>query len=812
MGISMSDLEKKSTTFKEAVKNNKIGIVIYLLSFVIPMILMGLIYESQGIGYGKQTTVLTSDLQGQYMPFISQIRFLLENPKNILFNWNYSIGGNYMGIFSYHLANPLNLLTVLWQIKDLPQAIFVLELIKSGLCGLTFNVFLHSRFKRLEATNLLFVVCYALMSFNLVYSFCIMWMDAIILLPLVICGIHKIVEGKAGALYFVSIFAVFATNYYMAYMVGIFCACYFLGILVLQSEKGKMKRSVGCMIRFGINTLLALGLSMPLILPALYNTRYRDLTTDGVEYDQFYHFSIMDLLKKLLPSQYDTIYNAGGRPYIFAGSIVLILAMVYFLQKRKWQEKVVNGMLLMIVFAGFLSQKVDYLWHGFRYPHAFPYRYAFLFGFLVITLGHDAFCRLKLPDDKRGLIVGVAFVYTTAELFMNGTAIISGILREAGYQTSYVYEVENSFYEPLVEKVKEDQGFYRAGVSEVEGGDINHVNNGSLYGYNGFDTYESTIHSGVAGFCEKMGAVSHLSALSQQGFTPFMDSIMGIKYKMAYGDPYGLYNEIMEGMYKDFSPNLYENDDALSLGYLLGEGYHGQAPTWSRNPFENQNQLLQYLGFPDVKLFDDVPYEPELEQVENVIIVNLHFTAPENQPLCFYFDGTARNGGVIEFCLDDRVLFDTVDSVARSVHVLPTITDQEEHVLQVIGELGNVDGIYIGAFNEEVYNSTIQTMQERDFEQFVSDGNRMSGVITAKEPSKMMLTLGYDDGYKIYVDGNQVSFQPVLGAFVGFDVPAGNHKVDIEYIPAGLQTGFIMFGVAGLGAVVYFWLYRKKVK
>ena len=71
-------------------------ISVYLFSFLAPVFLMMAIYASLGIGYHGKLTVLSFDLKAQYAPFIAGLRYLLKDPGSILFNWNNSLGGNYL--------------------------------------------------------------------------------------------------------------------------------------------------------------------------------------------------------------------------------------------------------------------------------------------------------------------------------------------------------------------------------------------------------------------------------------------------------------------------------------------------------------------------------------------------------------------------------------------------------------------------------------------------------------------------------------------------------------------------------------------
>ena len=212
-------------------KNVFLSFIVYLLSFFIPASLFYLAYVSLGIGFHEKTTVLNLGMQTQYMPFIASIRYFFENPGNLLFNWNYCLGGNYMGVVAYYLGSPLNLLTIFWDLSDIADAMLMLELVKAGLCGLTMCFLLKTKCqeeKKMSIQVLVFSTCYALMSYAIVYSMCTMWIDAMIILPVVIWGIDCLLQGKNGFGFLIGIVYIFIANYYMSYMVGVFSAFYFV--------------------------------------------------------------------------------------------------------------------------------------------------------------------------------------------------------------------------------------------------------------------------------------------------------------------------------------------------------------------------------------------------------------------------------------------------------------------------------------------------------------------------------------------------------------------------------------------------------
>ncbi len=86
-----------------------------------------------------------------------------------------------------------------------------MTILKIGACGLTSYIFLNRVFRK-AWSSLIFSVCYALMSFNMVYLSHIMWLDGVILLPIVVLGIHRIIDKKRPLCYIISLFFCFGNQ------------------------------------------------------------------------------------------------------------------------------------------------------------------------------------------------------------------------------------------------------------------------------------------------------------------------------------------------------------------------------------------------------------------------------------------------------------------------------------------------------------------------------------------------------------------------------------------------------------------------
>ena len=149
----------------------------------------------------KNANLLISDLYNEYVPFFNYIRDAILNRRSILNSFSFSMGQSMVGILSYYCLSPLNILLLFSNANNITYFIKILFFVKIILCGLNMSIYLNDKTNRLN--NILFSLIYAFITYNIKYGFNIMWLDVVYMLPLVILGVEKIIEGSSPKLYII---------------------------------------------------------------------------------------------------------------------------------------------------------------------------------------------------------------------------------------------------------------------------------------------------------------------------------------------------------------------------------------------------------------------------------------------------------------------------------------------------------------------------------------------------------------------------------------------------------------------------------
>lgn len=232
----------------------------YLFAFLTPTVIMLVLFVIRGIYPFGDRSFLFADMYHQYMPFFSELLHKVRGGESLNFSFNVGIGSNFLALFVYYLASPFHIFSLLVPENFLIEFMSYLIVLKIGLAGLTFYIYLQEHFRisgrgdegdeaggartapgsRLAAA--LFSCFYALSGFMAAYNYNIMWVDCVVLLPLIILGLEKLVKEGRCELYCVTLALSIFTNYYISIMICIFLVLYFLFLLVTEQKR---LRSIG---------------------------------------------------------------------------------------------------------------------------------------------------------------------------------------------------------------------------------------------------------------------------------------------------------------------------------------------------------------------------------------------------------------------------------------------------------------------------------------------------------------------------------------------------------------------------------------
>lgn len=395
----------------------------YLVAaFAIPFLVMLGVYiclEKHPFG---NNTVLTLDMQAQYVYYFEALRRLLTEGGSWLYSWERTLGGEFMGIIAYYLASPFNLLIVLFPKAMIPDAIMFVQLTKVGAMGAIFAYYLRKTRNTSDMISISFGVMYALSAHAVVQLCNIMWLDAMVFLPLLALGIESMIRERKFILYTVSLTTVFCTNYYIGYMCAIFTFFYFLYYFMLvrkeipqnpgAKEGSFLKRlfhsnGFETLMRFGVFSFIALMISAFVLLCAFYSLTFGKTEFSNPNFFPSLNFDFLDLFVKMLPGSYDNV-RPGGLPMIYCGILAVIAIPLFFMSSAiSRRKKVLAASMLGFLLVSFLVNTVDLAWHGFSAPNWLEFRNSFIAVFFLLVLACDGIRTVQKLSFGKILTVSV---------------------------------------------------------------------------------------------------------------------------------------------------------------------------------------------------------------------------------------------------------------------------------------------------------------------------------------------------------------------------------------------------------------------
>ncbi len=633
-----------------------------LWCFFLPAFLTVVLYCCLQVYPVGKNSVLVLDLNAQYIYYFEQLRDILTSGESILYSFERALGGEFLGIFAYYLSSPFSVLVALFPKRMITEAMYLILVLKCGFCGLTFGYYLTKKELLRPPYRVMLSVMYALSSYAVVMQHNVMWTDNLIAFPLLMLGIDELICHGKYKLYVISLVYAMMSNFYIGYMACLFVLIWFFirYFMFAPEERASFFRTLA---RIAFWSLVALAISAIIILPVYYSLSFGKLEFSDPDYAAEQLFDFADLLTKAFFGSYDTV-RPTGMPFLFGGTLALILAPLYFVGDRfPTRQKVGYAAILLILAASFNFSILDILWHGMQRPNWLNARFAYMFVFLLLVMTAHALENLR--DFDRKTIVGSAVfwcallvilqkldykflndflvvwsgiflfavyaalvptvlhsksrilptvlaVVVTLEMLLNALAMVYQFDADVSYSNRNSYRQMIDTYDEAVEKLPENEEnkLYR-----VEKLVHRRKNDNFALDLNGLSNSTSTLNARAVDLMHQFGyaAQSHWSMYI--GATAVTDALLGVKYVIVDetdDKPVMDYIHELYDLYDSTRGHLdiYENPYALPIAYSANEEVLDyDAPPEDPDddeyvdPFTYMNKLISALLGHDVKIW-----------------------------------------------------------------------------------------------------------------------------------------------------------------------------------------------------------------
>ena len=836
----------------------------YLISFIIPLVIMFGVYLSQGIYWNSDTSPLLGDGFHQYVIFDLNLRNILHGSDSLFYTFTSGLGLNFYALSSYYLGSFLSPLVYFFDVSSMPDAVYLSTLLKFGLIGLSTFFSLSKLFKNIPAPlRLALSTSYALMSFTVSQLEIKTWLDVFILIPLILTGLHLLITEKKRILYFTSLSILFIQNYYFGYMTALFLVVWYFCQLSWDFKSRKYS-----FLDFFLTSLLAGLTSFIMTLPTLFDLRTHGEKLTAITKIKTDVSWYLDLFAKQFIGAFDTT-KYGSIPMIFVGLLPFILTIVFFtLKSIKFHVKLCYATLLIIIIASFYLEALDLFWQGMHAPNMFLHRYAWIFSTLLIYISAEVFNRVKDIKlwnvlfsitlllsgylatiyfknhysflTKLNILLTLEFlvvylllllalikklispkifsililIFTISEVSFNTSSQLNGITKEWGFASRSTYDKDIPSMEALLEYIKQQPDtFTRTEKLQTQTG-----NDSMKFNYNGISQFSSVRNRSASTTLDKLGFKSSGTNLNLRyaNNTIIADSLFGISYNIseAYPDKYGFHPS-----YQKDNLTLYKNQFALPIAFATQSLY--KDVTFNDHTLDNQTQFLNQIAGLNEEYFYPINHHTD----SGDSVVNLNGTDTEDATISYSIE-VPDNSQVylsmtkLHFSNDKKKQVDIiVNGEKKSFTTDNAFTffnlgyaEQKQTFDIQIKFPGNAQVSFESPtfyrLDTKKYTGAIGKIKENPVE-VSSYKNKVTVNYKVKNDTSIFFTIPYDQGWSAYQNGKKLQIQQAQTGFMKIDVPEGEGTITLSFIP----KGFIAGASCSLIAIIIFIFYdfqRKK--
>lgn len=818
------DWYKELKVMSNVMKNTKKKrFLLCSISFLMTFVCIFILYACLKVVPFGEKTLAWADADIQYLDFFSYFRDVLLGKNSIKYSMSNTLGNTSIGVYSYYLASPLNVLVLFFKQSQLLEFFSLLMAMKLSIASVTACYYLQVRFKDQihPIVTCLLACAYGMMQYNMAQGSNIMWIDGVYMLPLIMLGVYKLVNTKRITALTIPVALSILFNWYTA---GI--NCLWSGIILLIElalyvcrEKVKIKDVLLVVVRYMVAMMIALCISAVLFLPSVMDLR----NGRGSKFD--WRLLTSTFTGRLLDVVRD--YTIGGtssslRVSLFAGSLALLGGIAFFFNRNyKWKEKIVVGIGAIFAIYMYFYVPTNFVFSLLKSVESYWFRYSYVSIMYVIFVAGLSFAEMDKkipywllaigycgvyivsylnPDIKREytlfqkgititfilimaaliqfltkicgewqrLVIGLMAIVTLTELGMNARYLASIYSYDEGTDyKSYVVALNQQ----LAELNELDDGTYRIAQTSQRR-NSSHLDEAFGYNYWSNTGYTSCPDNRQITFLDRLGYRVHGNRLNAvAGSVLTADSLLGVKYVIAGRDYPGLKRidsiALANGKY------VYENPYYLPMAVV----YKAQMDQEFTNPFEYQNALYSQLLGEEVKLYTRIT--PTVKTEGN--IRTYHIQVPHGNYALY---GNIKTNGSV----DGRVGkvgtegFPYASWLARSVFDIEVEPGESEVSIFFEAEKGlDIADEQFYMLDLDVLNEAVSKIRDSQAEDISIKNGHIVCRVTAKEGEKLFLSVPVSEGWRIKRNDNIVYTETFADALTVIPLEEGENVIEMDF-------------------------------
>ena len=798
--------------------------------------------------FGK-SSVSWCDMTQQVIPLLCDFKDIMLGKEGFFLSLQNSGGMNFFGVFFFFLASPFSFLVIFFEKADIPLLMNIILVLKLCVCASTAALYFEKRFKNLSfGFKSILSVSYAFCGYAMLFYQNIIWLDVMYLFPILMLGIHSLIEKGRTLLLIFSLTATVIVNFYISYMVILFLVLYF-GVYTIYNKKIDYL----LYLKLGISALVSMMLSAVVWLPS-----FSQYSSSGRK---------SDILEGLMYCDFFTAVETCV-PILLATSLIFAVLIPFISElSGKSNEIKMSVAVFIIMCIPIFIEPINRMWHTGNYM-SFPVRYGFItiFSGLIAT----AYLLENFESENKksykglyvvifGISMGAFVLWFTGEnletlsryaqtlwgdrqsyhgiltlflcllfaevigilllkkkiiakntliLLLAVTVICESYTSLMIYITPSKDSLDMTEYTAFceLENIADDNEFYRVNMSEK----LTDANMTGAIGYNSLGHYTSLTDNNYMNAIKGFGYSGYWMEIGNWNGNIISDALLAVKYRIV-----------------ETNNGYAIKENPLSLGFVTPSGYElpKELPKSDRATVMGdiylkmfslkQNPVIKY----NITTLDNCEYVKDkgvhhLTELgsNNSIVYELDIIGEQ----ILYFD--CFNGGSNNL---NEPINNSFSVYVNGSPISQSYPSQNKNGMLELGTFKDESVTVFLQLNKSVscYSFGVFGFDVNAIKTAVSDLNVLktevkgSTVITEIPDSysgEMFLSLPYNDGYKITLNGEKIDYSRCLTGFTSVNIEHGG-KLKISFTPPKFVLGLII-SILGIIAVVILYLFQNKLE
>lgn len=829
--------------------------LVWLFPPVIVWLSMLVTFQVNGLYPFTDKTIAWCDMDQQLIPLLLQFKDVLSGKESFFFSFKNAGGMNFYGVFFFFLASPFTFLVAFVDKADVASFCNVLVMLKMGVCAFTASLYLYRKNKNAPILNMALSVLYAYSGYTMMYYQNVMWLDVAYLFPLLLWGLERLQKGKR-TLFIAALSASVTVNYYLGYMLVVFLILYaFVWILLSKDKRFAFDFVISCFaaalltavvwlpsfwqyLSSGRTTSIFAGLinsalvtHYPTAVPTIFSVLFLFPFAFTGNKTAERRLRLIMLIATLLPIFFEPInkmWQTGSYmsfPTRYAFMTVFMCISLAFdslgeVEQKEWnlwgnyRQKIKNkapryalsgiSLLLSVTYTIFacvytnehsdvMDQYSQSLWGNTQSFEALLTLYA-----IALCVGVAAYLLWRFQLVQPTLLWLSVGVMVVSELYVAPVTYMLTPAHDVGWYRQVV---------ELADQI-EDNRFYRVKTDREYSWRDFDVNLMGGLGYNALGHYTSLTKQNYMQTIKRFGYTSYWMEVGNSGGTMVTDALLSIGYQIS--------NTVSdEDVYTGSYFHIAKKEGYLPLGILSKRDITDRGKEYeNQTRGETQVTLYQdFFGSDGITMYvlnEATTYHLRVQEENGKYRLTptgenayLSFTLPVQTLSRVYFSAFDENTNALNQAINEKF------SVQTSKYRCASYPTQKQNGILDLGEYASSVTVRIGVKEETlVKEMNVIAIESEKTQAYIRQtptigmtvtNGKIEGRYEAKGGECVFLSIAYDKGLTLKINGEKRTLHEVYGGFTAFYLEEGDNEIQITFCPQGFTLGL---GVSIFGGVL----------